>query len=441
VLCAAPVGRSVWGLLFCCACASRGPGGVDAAAGDSGSTGDAGAGSACSRAAQAATANVALLDAVEASLASATSDAQKGALVTDFLGQMMDAGGAPLITSDGGTRVAFVEYGTPQVGWSIAGTWNGWTPGTLPMVEVADSGLFVAEASLPRTGAYAYKPVDGTTFYEDLYARNVVWDGIDHQGPGQFNGVVYVELGDADAGRIVAWRGVHATLFDDNRDVFLYLPPAYDEASCPVLPSLYFTDGNESLTRVPFQAAADQQYAAVPSDSAVLAFVALPNQNVRMYQYTFGPDAGGDLYLDFLKNDLRPEVQGALRVCGTPRDTGMAGASLGGLMAGYGAFQMPDVFDYVGSQSGSFFWENEALVARALDGGLVPARWYLDTGCPDSIDNCISNEDMHAALESRGYDVLYIEQDGGQHDWSYWQPRLPNLLHFFRSGITGCQAP
>ena len=89
----------------------------------------------------------------------------------------------------------------------------------------------------------------------------------------------------------------------------------------------------------------------------------------------------------------------------------------------------PDVFGFVGSQSGSFFWDNESLVTRAQQTPKISARFYLDHGCPD--DNCDSNRDMNAALVSQGYDVLHVEDPGAQHDWSFWKARLPQLLHDF----------
>src|SRR5205807_2655744 len=121
---------------------------------------------------------------------------------------------------------------------SVGGTWNNWTPGASPMQNVA-LDLWALDTTLPRTSAQEYKFVDGTFWFQDYRARNVVWDGIDHQAPGEFNAVLYPELKEASKGRLVAWRAFHSSVLNDNRDVFVYLPAAYDDASCPTLPSIY----------------------------------------------------------------------------------------------------------------------------------------------------------------------------------------------------------
>jgi enterochelin esterase family protein len=390
---------------------------------------DGGRGPDCTRAGQAVTANIALLHQLESDLAAATTDAQKNALLTAFYADVADGGGTPLVTP-GGTRVAFVAAGVPDAGWSVGGTWNGWTPGATPLQSVQGTALYAAEVDLPYSGAYPYKLVDGSTWYEDLLARNVVWDGIDHLAPGQFNGLAYAELSDPDAGRLRAYRGVPSTLLQDQRDVFVYVPTAYDVASCPSAPVMYFTDGNESLTRIPFQAAADQQYGTTPADAALLVFVGLPDPSVRTYQYTYGPDAGGDLYFDFLSRDLAPVIARDFRLSGTAHDTGLAGASLGGLMAAYGAYQFPQTYGYVGAQSGSFWWLNDDLIARYQNGPVLPVRFYLDCGTVN--ENTEWVDLLIQTLQSRGYALDSVIEDGGQHDWSYWQPRLPRLLHDFR---------
>lgn len=228
-------------------------------------------------------------------------------------------------------------------------------------------------------------------------------DGIDHHDVGEMNAVLRPDHGDPSKGRLVAWRGVHGGATGDERDVFVYLPAAYDDASCPALPVIEFQDGNESLTRAPFHEAADAVYAMAPEAAAILVFVALHAQEERTAEYTFGPGSEGYAYVAFLRDELRPLETARLRTCTAAADRGIAGASLGGLISTYAAFEAPDAWGYVGSQSGSFFWEDGALVARAAEGAVVDVRFYLDHGCPD--DNCDSNRDLADALTSHAYEL------------------------------------
>src|SRR5262249_53751276 len=118
-------------------------------------------------------------------------------------------------------------------------------------------------------------------------------------------------------------------------------------------------------------------------------------------------------------------------VTGDPAQRGLAGASLGGLISIYGAWQRPDAFLRVIGQSPSLFWNNESLTQTVAQGPQKPIKFYLDTGCPDSIpDNCSSTESLAQVLRNRGYNYLLVEEPGGQHDWAYWQRRLPRAFSF-----------
>lgn len=412
-------------------------GGTGGGAGGGGGATDGGT---CSRYAATQTADIALLDQARIDIQNAANAQQRTNIVNNLISSIAANGGTPLQQSDGGTRVAFIAVGNPQDqanGYSVAGEFNNWATGQTKLTRVGQSELFAAELTLTRDRGYAYKMVDGTTFYEDRRAQQVVWDGINRFGVGEFNALVYAERQDPTRGRLIAWRAWRSTLLNDNRDVFIYLPATYEQPPCPTLPSMYVHDGNESLTRSPFHLKADDHYKTAPSDSAVLVFVALPNQNLRFDEYTFSTTTGrGDTYLNALKTELVPQVTSKFRVCTTPKDRGISGASLGGLISARGAFNHPDTFGYVGSQSGSYFWNNDELITRAGADPVVPVRWYVDHGCPQ--DNCDENRALVTNLNNKGYSVVHNEEQGGAHDWAYWQKRLPLLLSTFRTGRTGC---
>ena len=78
------------------------------------------------------------------------------------------------------------------------------------------------------------------------------------------------------------------------------------------------------------------------------------------------------------------------------------------------------------------------MITRAGMDPVVPVRVYLDTGCPDAVDNCTVVRDMNTALTAKKYDETYVEVTGVQHDWPYWAARLPKELTFFRQGKMGC---
>ena len=95
-------------------------------------------------------------------------------------------------------------------------------------------------------------------------------------------------------GRLVALGKMHATKLGNDREIWIYYPPRYDDDRCEKLPSVVIHDGLESITRGGFIVAADTTYAARPDLSAVLVFVNLPSADVRIDEYSFGtPTAKG----------------------------------------------------------------------------------------------------------------------------------------------------
>lgn len=346
-----------------------------------------------------------------------------------FLADVAKNGGAPL-EDPKSDRVVFVVRGAPPAGpWTVAGSFTNWKTNAEPMTAVGGTDLWILDIPIPRKdGAQQYKLLSGTLdsgFREDPLAQNVVWDGIDHKTVGEFNAIAHAGEAPLAKGRIARWKNISSPA--GARDVFTYFPPRYDDGSCAKVPLLIVHDGNESLTRGDFASVADAQLA---SERPVLVFVALPSQDIRIDEYTFNTQtAKGSAYVGFLVSDLLPRVRASFHVCAAQTATGISGASLGGLISVYAAFEKPQVFGFVGSQSGSFFWDNESLVVRAQQTAKIPVRFYLDHGCPN--DNCDSNRDMNAALVQKGYDVVHVEDPGAQHDWSFWKNRMPQLLHDF----------
>lgn len=374
------------------------------------------------------TAPLALYDAFAA--ASATP-----ANVDQLLADVRAAGGTPLEDPEG-DRVVFLARSAAPV--KVVGSFVGWSPESAPsMTQVPGTDLWVLDTTIARGAAHEYKLFSNGAFLEDALATNVAWDGLDRGGPGELNAIVHARDLPSNEGRLVALGKVHATQLANDRAVWVYTPPRYDDGSCAKLPYVVIHDGNESLTRGGFAREADALYAKRPDLSAVLVFVGLPSQDVRMSEYSFGGTSKGDQYVHFLAEDLRPKLEEAYRVCTKPAARGIAGASLGGLISAYGAFERPDVWGWVGAQSGSFFWEGNAMIARVQNEPVRAIRFYLDSGEP--ADNHAVTNELAAALAARGYDHVRITEPGGQHEWSFWRGRFAGMLTHFREGQTACE--
>lgn len=434
------------------AAGTGGSAGEAGSAGASGGSGGAGGQSTvlCDRAAATKTAPLSLLTTLEAALAAAATPDDKTKLVEAFLDDVKAQGGTPLVADAPSEDVAFVIRGAPFQGtFHVAGGFNAWSESALPMKAIAGTDLYVATAKIARGTSQPYKLVDvpdgkAGVYFEDRLARHVVWDGFDNHDVGEVNALVRAEAGDLARGRLEAYRDVPTKALANTRDVFVYVPPTYDAASCPALPVLVVHDGNESITRSPFHLAADDHFVAHPSDAAVLVFVALHAQTERIDDYTFATPSGrADAYGDALRDEILPWAAQTHRLCPGARDRGLTGASLGGLVSTYIGLRDPGTWGYIGAQSPSYWWEDKAIFPIASAKPVAKTRIYVDNGCAANggadQDGCANAAAFVKLLDEKGWDVTHVVEPGGQHDWAFWQKRWPQMLARFREGRVGCE--
>jgi hypothetical protein len=406
----------------------------------------------CTRAAEARTAPVSLYDTFAQDMLTLTG-AARASRVDTFLADVKRAGGTPLHGST--SRSVFLAAGTPPDGtqWKVVGSFVAWDLAqALPMVQVTGTDLWVLDTTRLVTSE-TYKLFSGTDtagLFEDPLARTITWDGVVRGGPidfnaGRFHAIAHPEKLPSTKGRLTRHDPVNATQLGNSRSVYVYLPPKYDDGTCTPLPSIVFNDGNETLTRGDYAGAADALYAASPALSAVLVFAELASpvlqQRIDEYSFGFGGSKGAQ-YVDFVARDLGPRMRAEYRLCSKPEARGFAGASLGGLVASYGAFERPNEWGWVGAQSASFWWNGSALTTRAsATNPNVPTRFYLDSSCPN--DNCTEVDAFASVLLSKGYDHQRIKvnvaaQPPDPHDWSFFKTRAAQLLTHFRAGQTVC---
>jgi len=145
--------------------------------------------------------------------------------------------------------------------------------------------------------------------------------------------------------------------------------------------------------------------------------------------------------VDFLSRQLISWVRSRYHVTTDPHRVIVTGSSAGGLGSAYVAFERPDLFGNVLSQSGAF-WRGaegsdgapyEWLTGEVAKTPKRDVRFFLDVGeledhatlggsGPNFRD---ANRRLRDALQAKGYHVTYTEVPGGMHAEQYWMTRLP----------------
>ena len=133
-----------------------------------------------------------------------------------------------------------------------------------------------------------------------------------------------------------------------------------------------------------------------------------------------------------------------------PAQVIVTGSSAGGLAASFVAFERPDLFGNVWSQSGAFWRGAEAsnqapwewLAEQVSASPRREVRFVLDVGAledhatlggqgPNFLD---ASRRFHDALVRKGYEVTYTEVPGGNHAPMWWRSRLPDGIVALSAG-------
>jgi predicted alpha/beta superfamily hydrolase len=142
----------------------------------------------------------------------------------------------------------------------------------------------------------------------------------------------------------------------------------------------------------------------------------------RVLDYT---KPGYEAYARAVVEEVKPEVDRRIRVHASPRETGVIGSSLGGVVSFYMAWEYPDVFGYAACMSSTFSYRDD-LIDRVLAEPKRSSKFYLDSGWPR--DNYEVTLAMAMALGERGYqprqDFLHLVFPLEKHDETAWGRRL-----------------
>jgi predicted alpha/beta superfamily hydrolase len=143
---------------------------------------------------------------------------------------------------------------------------------------------------------------------------------------------------------------------------------------------------------------------------------------------------GGDTYLDFLAGGLKPLIDREFPTLPGREFTLMAGSSMGGLLSLYAHFRRPDVFGASGVLSPSLWFADGAIYDYIERAPAVGGRIYLDVGTEEGDDEVGDARRLRDLLIERGYrldmNLRYVEDEGADHNESWWGPRLRAALPF-----------
>ncbi|MGH9554697.1 MAG: alpha/beta hydrolase-fold protein, partial [Terriglobales bacterium] len=328
--------------------------------------------------------------------------------------ELLAGGKAPMVA---GSWVTFVYRGSGRE-VELVGEFTDWQRRGM-MLRTAPSGVRYLSMNFPADARLEYKFVVDNQWELDALNPQKKDNGVG----GENNFVILPdyrptadsqERSDVPHGRLEELKLMAGTLGE--RPVKVYLPPGYD-SSQQRYPTIYFGDGLEYISRAKAHLIADNLIAQKRMQPVIMVFAAPLN---RMREYWMD-----DRYLAYLTSELVPAVDARYRTQNAPAARAIGGASLGGLISGYAAFQRPDVFGNVLGQSSAFQVNGGLAISSVASSERKPVRFYLEAGRYEGLVE--GNRAMKKALESKGYDFAYREYNFG-HNWTHWEDVLADGL-------------
>jgi uncharacterized protein len=165
---------------------------------------------------------------------------------------------------------------------------------------------------------------------------------------------------------------VHSNILNEDRVIWVRTPHGYELGKDP-LPVLYLTDGPDHINEI----GSTIDFLVNNGRMPPLIVVGIANTDrMRDLTPTHSSDkdssgketvptsGGGDRFLDFIQNELMPEIEKRYR---TAPYRIFAGHSLGGLMAIHILTSRPDMFQAYIAVSPSLWWDNQHTLHQAQD--------------------------------------------------------------------------
>ncbi len=200
------------------------------------------------------------------------------------------------------------------------------------------------------------------------------------------------------------------TISGNKRSVTFYQP-----AAAKPVPLVVVYDGPDYLKQIRLNVIVDNLVAAKRVRPFAMAMIQNGGK-ARSLEYNCSEST-----LGFINECVIPLAQEQLRLTPAVKGKwGVAGASLGGLMAMYTGVRCPQVFGKVLSQSGTFSTiEHESILSDLILCAPRPEiEIWMNTGLYESLLE--NNRQMNALLRKKDFHVKYHEYPGG-HNYTSWR--------------------
>jgi len=325
----------------------------------------------------------------------------------------------------------FLYRGNPGSGFSVPGDFNGWQPGADPFSHISATNLYYCSKIFPLDARLDYKFFwSSNTWILDPLNPHTVTGGFGPNSELRMPEWVYpweIDYDPAVPHGTVQQHSFSSVILNNTRQVRVYLPPGYAQDTLHY-PTIYVQDGGEYLQLASMVNVLDNLQAANHIKPIIAVFV---NPVDRMSEYW----SNADNYMAMLATELVPFVESQYRCKSAAAHRAMMGASLGGFVSLYGAFQRPETFGLSAGQSSSIWISSPSVIQLYANSPQKEIDIYIDWGTFEGTQP--EHYQFIAVLQSKGYTFTANEYHEG-HSWGNWRAHIDEILKaFWRIPPTG----
>jgi len=241
------------------------------------------------------------------------------------------------------------------------------------------------------------------------------------------------EVGDVSRGQ-VHHHYYRSTIVGDQRDFFVYTPPAYDPNAKTRYPVLYLLHGfsddasawtvvgraNVILDNLIAQGKAKPMIVVMPLGYGDSDIVKAGFRDADLRQRNF------DKFREALLDEVMPQVEKSYLVSARPLDRAIAGLSMGGAESLYTGLNNLDKFAWIGAfSSGGTPEFDKAFLGIGEKANSQLRMLWISCGKDDFLFQ--HNRDLKNYLKTRNVQFRDIETDGA-HTWPVWRRNLAEYV-------------
>lgn len=231
-------------------------------------------------------------------------------------------------------------------------------------------------------------------------------------------------------------------LNDVSHRVWVYLPPDYDKTK-KSYPVIYMHDGQnlfDDITSYIGEWSVDEtlnNYFTKTNKGFIVVGIA-NGEDKRIEEYTpwkhekYG-GGKGSIYVDFIKNELKPLIDKTYRTKQKAKHTAIIGSSLGGLISFYAGLKYPETFGKIGALSTSFWFSENVFEFASKQNNLNKSKIYLLVGGKEGENMVSDTEKMANQLISQNFPTKNLKTKivpEGKHNETFWKNELLEVITF-----------